>query len=707
MEIEFKAKLKRQRRRNFYAFGVITLFSALVGWSYLDNLLGFYCGQPLKNFSAWQLHLHSIFYDFCLRLRGFTQPESAPILLSPEEEHQWRRRLSQWSKGAFLHLPNIVIVAIDDQTVRSLKQAGIPYPPMPRSVCGELVHKLKRAGAKVIAFDLHMNLPSPYGDEDDRNFEQAIREAQNVVLACRLFPERVSGGFVITYEGPYQFLSEKVAGIGLIEMTLDAWDRTIRTATVAVPYRDEWLPSLGTIAAALWLGKSEKELQWELRRMQFNGSALPLLFYRVGAEDNFEGLNFAALPLNFAGPEKAFRHIPLEAVLFPERNGLTNDDLKRIFGGKLVFIGDTSELGKDIFLTPVSVGFPGVEIHATLTQMLLSGKFLQLLPKNSLQGLILLFVASITALVFWLRPLRALPITLISALALLFASLKLLDEHMLILPLAPFYTSGALAFLLSTTYLQFVVERYARHIRQRFERFMSPSMLEIAIVASEKELSSPRRVRATVLFTDLQGFTTISEERPPEEVASLLNEHFEAMSEVIYRHGGVISKFIGDAIMALFGAPVFQPDHSARAARCAIEMQKVMEELRLKLSRKGLPSLFMRIGIHSGEMVFGTIGSKRHYDLTVIGDTVNIASRLESMNKEFGSSILMSETTYEEAKKSGAELVVEPIGEVTVRGRIHPLRVYKLLGIDGTLLPEAKFAERLKAENATISPNPD
>lgn len=692
MKTDLQKRIIHQRRQNFYAFCIITLLSALIGWNYLDNLYGFYAGQPLKAISAWQLPLHSLFYDLSLRLRGFVQSKPTPILLLPEREKEWRQNLSQWSKGAFYHLPDIVIVAIDDQTVRSLKEENIPYPPMPRSIYSELLRRLKRAGAKVVAFDLHMNLPSPFGERDDQEFEAALNEAENVVLACRLFPERVSGGFVVTYEGPHQPFAEKARAVGLIEMTIDAWDRSIRAATVAVPYRDEWLPSLATMAAALWLGKSEKELERELRSVEFNGVPLPLVFYRIGAEENFEGLTFASLLLNFAGPEKAFRHIPMETVLFPERNNLTESELRQIFEGKLVFVGDTSELGKDIFLTPVSVGFPGVEVHATLAQMLLSGKFLELIPKLWSQGLLFLFVTLVTALVFGLRPLRASLFVLILAAILLFSAINFLDNYRLILPIAPIYLSMFAAFVLSTTYLQFAVERHARHIRQRFGRFMAPSVLETLIFASEEELTSPRRVKATVLFTDLRGFTTISEERPPEEVASILNEHFEVMTEIIDRYQGTVSKFIGDAIMALFGLPIPQPDHAARAIYCAVEMQKAMDEFRQKLLERGFPDLFMRIGIHTGEMVFGAIGSKRQSDLTVIGDTVNVASRLEGMNKEFGSRILVSETTYEEAKARGIEIVAEAVGEVNVRGRARPLRVYKILGVDNLLLPEAKIA---------------
>jgi adenylate cyclase len=238
----------------------------------------------------------------------------------------------------------------------------------------------------------------------------------------------------------------------------------------------------------------------------------------------------------------------------------------------LVFVGDTSELSKDIFLTPVSAGFPGVEVHATLAQMLLSGKFISLLPRSWSQAFLFLFVVLTTALVFWLRPLKSFPLLALLLLSVLWFALRLLDA-MWVLPVAPFLVSSLFAFILSTTYLQFAVERHARHIHRRFGRFMSPAVLETLIVASEEELTRPRRVEATVLFTDLRGFTTISEERQPEEVAALLNEHFEVMTEIIDRHSGTVSKFIGDAIMALFGVPIEQPDHAVKAVRCAVEMQ--------------------------------------------------------------------------------------------------------------------------------------
>ncbi len=710
MTLDLAARRRQERVRNFCVFGIITLLCVLPGWWYQEQVHRFYMAQPVRAPLVWQmLKLDAFFYDVALHMRGLASDAIAdavasstrgsvrshvlPLVMDETFERGLRAQLQKFAGGIYRHLLDIVIVAIDDQTVDSLHRAGIPYPPMPRAIYGELVRRLHKAGAKVIAFDIYMDMPSPLGEGDDGKFASALKETKKGLLACRLFVERTSGGVVIRYKGPHEPLEEQAEGLGLIEMTEDSRDDFVRMATVAVPHQGERFPSLATVAAARWLGLSEGQLQKQLADGQFNGHALPLVKHRVGEVkgkgERFEGLEYWALLLNFAGPEKTFRHVSLEAVLFPKENNLTDEDLRHLFNGKLVFVGSTSEVDKDIFPTPTSTGFPGVEIHATLAQMLLSGNFLRLAPLNTARLALLLFVGLTAALVFWLRPLRAVVPVFLLGIACLYGSVFLLDRWLLVMPVAQTLMATALAFVLSTAYLQFAVERHAHHIRRRFGRFVAPSVLETMVVASEGELTHPRRVEATAMFTDLRGFTTISEERPPEEVAAILNEYFEVMTEIIDRHQGTVSKFSGDGIMALFGLPVPYPDHAARAADCAVEMQRAMDELRHRFLERGLPELFMRIGIHTGEMVFGAIGAQRQSDLTAIGDTVNVAARLEPMNKEFGSRILISETTYEQAIAYGANLSAQAVGEVTVRGRTRPIRVFKVLGAEGKFLPEA------------------
>lgn len=688
MTLDLEARRQSERRRNFYALGVITILSTLLGWGYQQDIYRFYSAKSQRMYFTMQIQkANALLYDLIMLMRGsiWKGGKRMPLLLNQQEEQRLRERLKRYANGAYRHVLDIVIVAIDDETEEWLKDQKEPITPIRRKKYAELVRRLDKAGAKTIAFDIHMDAPSLYGEDDDKAFADAIKKAGNVLLPCLLMKQR--GGADTVTQPPHQPLYEWAIDAGLINMTTDP-DRAIRAATVAGQDAVGWRPSLGTLAAAYWLGITDQALEKQLQQGQFNEIPLPLVTY-VDDELGFEGIQYMALLLNFVGAENSFRYVPMKDVLSPKGSNLTDADLKRLFEGKIVFVGFTSKLAKDFFVTPFSANFPGVEIHATLAQMLLSGKFLKLMPLEIVHLLSLLFIGVVTVLVFWLRPLRAFLPLLFLASAYLYSALFALDRWLLVMPIAPTLMAMAFSFVFVTAYLHFVVERHAHHIRQRFGRFMAPSVLETIIVASEEELVRPRRVEATVLFTDLRGFTTISETRSPEEAAAVLNEHFEVMTEIIDRHEGTISKFIGDGMMALFGIPIPHNDHAIRAVQCAVEMQLALEELRQRFTQRGLPDLFMRVGIHTGEMVFGAIGSQRQSDLTVIGDTVNVASRLESMNKEFGSKILISESTYEKAVASGANIVAETVGEVAVRGRIHPIRIYKVLGVDEQFLPEA------------------
>lgn len=681
----FQGTRRRQRLQRVVALAVIVVTSASLGWFYQNDVLGGIMGQPAAlPFTPQLLLVNCLLYDLVMRMRGSVWQDGRALdwRLSPSTETRLQGHLHRAYNGAFAHLLDIVIVAIDDATEEWLKSRQIPINPIPRTLYAEVLRRLRQAGAKVVAFDIHMDTPSLYGSADDTAFAQAAQSHGAVLLPCLL----LKSGQDVSTQTPHPVLYDSVAGAGIINMSVDS-DRVVRAATVAGRDAWGWRPSLGALAAGLWLGLTPDVVERQIARRQFQGRSLPTLPY-VDQEPGFSGLPYQAVLLNFAGPEGSFRYVPMKVLLAPEEHGIADATLRRLFKGKLVFVGVTSKLAKDFFVTPFSATFPGVEIHATLAQMLLSRRFLHFIPLW-MQRLLLLAMVLLTAtLVFAVRPLFALPLTVLLAGACLYGALFALDRWLWVIPLAPLLASIAFVFAVSTAYLQFAVERHARHIRQRFQRFVAPAVLETMVAASEESLTRPRLVEATVLFSDLQGFTAISEARSPSEVAALLNEYFEAMTAVIDRYEGTTSKFIGDGIMVLFGVPVPQPDHAARAVRCAVAMQQAMERLRQRFQQRGLPELVMRIGVHTGPMVFGAIGSRRQMDLTVIGDTVNVASRLEGMNKELGSLVLISETTYLAAVAFGAQLQAEPVGEVTVRGRAQPIRVFKVLGVDDLTVPD-------------------
>jgi adenylate cyclase len=202
----------------------------------------------------------------------------------------------------------------------------------------------------------------------------------------------------------------------------------------------------------------------------------------------------------------------------------------------------------------------------------------------------------------------------------------------------------------------------------------------------------------TVFFSDLAGFTTISESMTPRELVSVLNEYLTTMSEIIFRHGGVVDKYIGDAIMAFWNAPLEQPDHASLACLTALDQQDALRELQSRFAERKLPHIDFRVGINTGHMVVGNMGSAARMDYTVMGDAVNLASRLEGANKSFRSRIMISEFTYQKARDA---IEVRPLDLIRVKGKTVPIQVYELVDRKGALTPDQKnafghYAEGLK-----------
>ena len=207
-----------------------------------------------------------------------------------------------------------------------------------------------------------------------------------------------------------------------------------------------------------------------------------------------------------------------------------------------------------------------------------------------------------------------------------------------------------LSFAMSTAFSYATEGRQRRQIKQMFSHYMSDLLIQDLLKNPEKlRLGGEKRV-LSVFFSDLAGFTTLSEKLTPEEVVTLLNRYLTAMTDIILASGGLIDKYEGDAIMAFWGAPVLQEDHAARACLAALDNQSRLTELRQEFTRMGLPPVYARIGINTGEMIIGNMGSSQRFDFTVIGDSVNLASRLEGAGKEYGTSIPISEETYRQAQ---------------------------------------------------------
>jgi adenylate cyclase len=340
--------------------------------------------------------------------------------------------------------------------------------------------------------------------------------------------------------------------------------------------------------------------------------------------------------------------------------------------GRVVLVGAVTESSHDTHSTPWGK-MPGAEIQANALDTVLSGRFLRPAPEAVLVvllflGCLLMALAPVVLTRLW----AMLPVGLVLLFLPLGASAALHRGPHVWLPPVDMTAGMGLAFLGENLYLYWTQRRRARDLRRHFARFVGPRVLREILSEGYVELEGERR-EITLLFSDLQGFTTLSERLPPAQTVALLNEYLNRMVAVIFAHEGTLDKFMGDGIMAYFGAPQPSPDHAAQAVRCALEMQRALAQWREETVGQGLPPVFMRIGVHTGPAVVGEMGSRLQVSYTAIGDTVNVAARLEPLNKEFGTGILISEHTR---AGLGEELATEFKGELQVKGRNEPVRVY-------------------------------
>jgi adenylate cyclase len=335
----------------------------------------------------------------------------------------------------------------------------------------------------------------------------------------------------------------------------------------------------------------------------------------------------------------------------------------------------------DMFYTPhfSLTGQPmaGVEIQGHILHTLLTGTAGQIFPARGrvLLSIVLLLLAGPGFA--RLSPLTGLGVLLAAVAGLGSLALYLFWQHQWWLPpvllslgLAACYGGNALCHYL-------LAAREKRWLRQAFSRYVSSSLVEMITAQPERLRLGGDKVEVTVMFADLAGFTTISEGLSPEKLIHLLNEYFTAMTEIILAHQGTVDKYIGDAIMAFWGAPLPVVKPATLACQAALAMHRELEPLQHRFQQHGLPPVEARIGLHTGLAIVGNVGSKERFNYTVMGDTVNLASRLEGVNKIYGTHILLSESTFNQIQD---EFLCRELDLVRVKGRQQPVAIYELLG---------------------------
>ena len=618
---------------------------------------------------------------------------------------------------------NIVIVDVDEKSIAELGRW-----PWNRSVMAGAIEKLsKDYNVKVILFDIIFAEPDPFTEQceeiignikeslgiesdmlkcedNDQKLADAIREAKNVVLGYYFsnveeIPEEVK-----TENKSYftsRCLSSSIMGdasicnipeyenaIPNLDKIKDASeymgfftiepdnDGIFRRVPLIIKYDGEYYPALSLIGASLFLNEpiviqmGEELLYSEGKcvSIKLGNNEIPM----NPSEDKTMYL------VNYYGPGRTFKYISFTDVFHGRAD-------KKELQNRIVILG-VSALGVyDRRPMALESEFPGVEIHANVIENILRKDYLVRIPYYMhiealtclLIGIILTLLLSKTRLQYGI--LGAVIIVILYFIGVYFLFTKGYYTKLTI------STVEMLLLIISIATFRYITEeREKGKIREAFSYYVTKQVVdEIMKDINQLKLGGEKRL-ITVFFSDIRGFTSISEKLPPEILVGLLHEYLNPMTDIIFKHNGTLDKYMGDGIMAIFGAPLYSPDHAINCARASLEMIDELKKLREDWSKRGLPDINIGIGINTGEMVVGNMGSNAKFEYTCIGDQVNLGSRLEGTNKEYGTNIIASEGTI---KHLNDLFIVRELDFIRVKGKKEPVRIFEIIA-EKSLLKE-------------------
>ncbi|WP_051273391.1 CHASE2 domain-containing protein [Desulfotruncus alcoholivorax] len=556
----------------------------------------------------------------------------------------------------------VVIIGMDEASYQKLGP-----PAWPRTVHAQLLEKLREA--KAVAFDLTFDVPTKPGE--DAALGEAIARHGRVVLASQFVFDQASGQVEQVFQPPCPEIMAGAAGLGFVNTPTDP-DGVVRHITaVDVNTFEMPFPSLGLATALTAVNLKPTNIKYTPGLLTVVGRSIPL-----------NKLN-QAMP-EFWGPQRTFKTYSYADVVggkYPASE----------FKDKIILIGPTASISKDSYPTPYTTSnlilsgaleTPGVEIHAAVVQSFLDGRwYRRVSPGINLLFLVLVGILS-TLAVSGRGPWLGLAGALAMVAVVVGIVYGLWSYYLLWLNVAAplvliFMTYGVMT---AADFVQAEVAR--RRTRAMFSRYVSAGVVEELMNNSGELKLGGRRVTITIIFCDIRGFTAYSENKAPEQVVSRLNEYLTAMTEIIFRNGGTLDKYLGDGLMAFFGAPVYYPDHIERAIRTAVEIQDAIGKLNDEWAAKGEPPLNIGVGMNSGSVLVGNVGSPERMDYTVIGEDVNLASRVEGLTKTFGTLIVISERTVKMLGEGGARQLpwqLRHLGHAEVKGFTDPIGVYTIV----------------------------
>ena len=551
--------------------------------------------------------------------------------------------------------PQIVIVDIDDASLARMQDVAGNWP-WPRAVHGELVRGIAKQRPAAIVFDILFTESDQYRPESDRLFNEALDVDSKVYFPLvRRDPALDASGAPI----------EQVAPLLGLQRTGEA-KPDARIALLPPLAIDTRFWRTGTINFA-------EDRDGVGRRYQLYtpayGWLIPSLPARVAADLGYAVPVQNDFMLAWRGKAGSFQHVSY-VDLYEDFNREKPKRQQDEFSGKIVIIGTAATGLHDLRVTPLSSLHPGMEILATALDNLKNGYMTRAAPTWFPPVLAFALLASLYAA--FVRGVNALKASwaLSAATLLILGAAYIAAGSQLLLPvLLPLLLAWGYYF--ACALLEYLHERRKREQAvQLFSRFVNPHVVQELIAHGGLSRGGESR-QITVLFSDIRGFTSLSENRSPQEIVSLLNRYFTLQVDVVFRHGGSLDKFIGDCIMAFWGAPLDDPDHARHAVEAALEMAEVLQRFRQELGDENA-QFDVGIGIHSGPAVVGLIGSERRREYTAIGDTVNLASRIEGLTKGVSRILVSGETRA----LCGDAFDFRPHGSYSVKGREQQVELF-------------------------------
>ena len=634
-------------------------------------------------------------------------------------------------RGARSPGSDIVIVAMDEKTEDELGR----WQTAGRRWIAQMVAKLSEEGAAVIGFDVALAEPdentalqaidalkrrcaeraSPHIPPDvfeearaaydyDRQLAEAIERAGNVVLgvyhflnqadAAHLSPKKRAANRELLTRMKYETIkfppgdapqplrithsfgvetnlplfSAAARSFGHFTIIPDT-DGYVRQSPLLIELEGAYYPSLDLEIARARLQLGIPPMIHALGE-KGGGSVTAIQFGALAIPTNAEG----KLLINYYGPPRAFPYYSLSDVLrgaFPPG----------AFQGKIALFGFTSSVYQDVHSASFQAKtYPGVEVHATILANILHQDFLTQ-PAWTMfaeAGIIVLLGLFLGIALFRLRTLAGAAVSLLSLLAVAGSAYFAFAAWQVWLNVTVPGLFILLNYLVMISYKYVIEEKEKRDITNAFQHYIAPSVVAQIIERGENLTLQGEEKVLTALFSDIRGFTNLTEKMEQKALVPFLDEYFAEMNRIVFNYAGTIDKYIGDAMMVFYGAPIEQADHAARACRTAVDMILRLEELRVRWKARGLPQINIGVGVNSGEMTVGNIGSADRLNYTIMGDHVNLASRLEGVNKEYGTRIIISQFTHDLIRH--ADFTARELDSVRVKGKEKPVTIYELLG---------------------------